>query len=155
MSKASSRRASERHTAPVSAVGRRHVLVAAGLVLAVGILVAIVTLRGGDERGAGADPGLVSLTGRWLRPDGRYVLEVRAAGGGVEATYLNPRPIHVARAEATRQGSIVRLFVELRAPGYPGSTYTLAYDPKRDELSGEYFQAALGQTFPVSFQRMK
>ena len=52
--------------------------------------------RRAAERGAGADPGLASLTGRWLRPDGGYVLDVRAAGGGVEATYLNPRPIHVA-----------------------------------------------------------
>ena len=49
----------------------------------------------------------------------------------------------------------MKLLVELRAPGYPGSTYTLSYNAKRDELSGEYFQAVLGQTFPVSFQRMK
>jgi hypothetical protein len=49
----------------------------------------------------------------------------------------------------------MKLLVELRAPGYPGSTYTLTYDPRRDGLSSDYFQAALGQTFAVSFQRMK
>ncbi|HEY7249292.1 MAG TPA: hypothetical protein VIG37_02270 [Methylomirabilota bacterium] len=135
--------------------GRRGVLVAAGIVLAVAILAILFALRGGDQRVAGADPGLAALTGRWLRLDGGYVLEIRVADSAVEATYLNPRPINVARAEAMRQGSTVKLFVELRAPGYPGSTYTLSYNAKRDELSGEYFQAALGQTFPVSFQRMK
>jgi hypothetical protein len=61
----------------------------------------------------------------------------------------------MARAEATRQRTTMKLLVELRAPGYPGSTYTLTYDPRRDELSSDYFQAALGQTFAVSFQRMK
>ena len=69
--------------------------------------------------------------------------------------YLNPRPIHVARAEATRDGSTLNVFVELRAPGYPGSTYTLTYDPTRDQLGGVYFQAALQQRFDVMFVRMK
>lgn len=138
-----------------SAIGRRGVLVAVGIVLAVAILAILFALRGGDQRSAGADSGLAALNGRWLRPDGGYVLEIRSATGMIEASYLNPRPINVAQAEATRQGTTLKLLVELRAPGYPGSTYMLAYDPKRDELSGEYFQAALGQTFAVSFQRMK
>ena len=155
MSKVGPRRAPERHAGVPSALRRRRILVTAGLVLALGILAAIFSLPRVGERSARADAGLASLAGRWLRLDGRYVLELRATGNGVEATYLNPRPINVARAEATRQGSVVKLLVELRAPGYPGSTYTLAYDPTRDELRGEYFQAALGQTFPVSFQRMK
>ena len=75
--------------------------------------------------------------------------------GKIDAVYLNPRPINVGRAEATREGSILKIFVELRAPGYPGSTYTLSYDPKRDQLLGVYFQAAIGQRFEVVFVRMK
>jgi hypothetical protein len=47
------------------------------------------------------------------------------------------------------------VFVELRAPGYPGSTYTLTYDPTRDQLAGIYFQAALQQRFDVVFMRMQ
>ena len=133
----------------------RIVLVAAVAVVALSILAAAFVLRAPDRPGASAGPGLAALNGRWLRPDGGYVLEIRGAEGAVAATYLNPRPINVARAEATRQGSTLKLFVELRAPGYPGSTYTLAYDPQRDQLGGEYFQAALGQTFPVSFQRLR
>ena len=64
-------------------------------------------------------------------------------------------PITVARAEATRDGSTLQLFVELRGPGYPGSTYTLTYDQQRDQLVGTYFQAALQQRFEVLFVRMK
>ena len=59
--------------------------------------------------------------------------------------------------EATdaRDGATVRVFVELRAPNYPGSTYTLTYDSKRDELYGVYYQAVEGRNFDVVFARMK
>jgi hypothetical protein len=77
------------------------------------------------------------------------------AKGKMDAAYLNPRSIDVAKAEATRQGSTLKVFVELRAPGYPGSTYTLTYDPKSDQLTGVYFQAVIGQRFEVVFVRMK
>ena len=65
------------------------------------------------------------------------------------------RPINIAKAEATHVGSKLSVFVELRAPNYPGSMYTLVYDPKQDQLRGTYFQAALGQSFDVYFVRMK
>ena len=77
------------------------------------------------------------------------------ASGRIDAAYLNPQPINVARAEATKDGSVLKVFVELRAPNYPGSTYTLAYDPKQDQLRGSYFQAVQRQTFPVVFVRMQ
>ena len=69
--------------------------------------------------------------------------------------YLNPRPIHVARAAATRHGSAVKIFVEFQDTGYPGSTYTLVYDPEKDILLGIYFQAGMGQYFDVMFVRMR
>jgi hypothetical protein len=95
------------------------------------------------------------LKGRWLRADGGYVLEVRSISpeGKVDAAYLNPRPIHVARAEALREGGALTLFVELRDANYPGSTYRLTYDPGRDVLAGLYFQALERQTFDVEFVR--
>jgi uncharacterized protein (DUF2147 family) len=104
-----------------------------------------------------ADSGFGPLKGRWLRPDGGYVLEIRDvdAKGKMDAAYLNPRPINVAKAEATRPGPALRVFVELSAPGYPGSTYALTYDPKSDQLTGVYFQAVIGQRFEVVFVRMK
>jgi hypothetical protein len=100
---------------------------------------------------------LQKLKGRWVRADGGYVLDIKQVdeGGRMDASYFNPRPINVAKAEALRKGSVVKVFVELRDTNYPGSTYDLTYDESRDELRGNYFQAALGQTFDVVFQRMK
>ena len=129
---------------------RRWPLMALTIVVAVGIVSAIVLLQG--ERS-----GFETLIGRWFRLDGGYVLEIRAVdpSGKVDAQYLNPRPINIAKAEATRDGSKLNVFVELRAPNYPGSTYTLVYDREQDQLRGIYFQAALGQSFDVYFVRMK
>jgi hypothetical protein len=98
-----------------------------------------------------------SLKGRWLRPDGGYVLEIGEidAGGKMVARYFNPRPINVSRAEASLDGTTTQVFIELRDTNYPGSTYTLTYDPVSDQLKGTYFQAALQQSFDVVFVRMK
>ena len=97
------------------------------------------------------------LKGRWLRPDGGYVIEVKDIDGSgkMEAAYLNPRPIHVSKAQATQEGTVTKVFIELRDAGYPGSTYTLTYDPQSDQLKGTYFQAAMQQSFEVFFVRMK
>ena len=42
-----------------------------------------------------------------------------------------------------------------RQTNYPGSTYTLTYDPASDQLKGVYYQAVEKQQFPVAFLRMK
>jgi len=97
------------------------------------------------------------LKGRWQRPDGGYILQIRTIDGGgkVDAGYFNPRPINVSRAEATEEGGKMKVFVELRDTGYPGSVYTLTYNPKEDVLVGVYFQAVVQQNFDVFFTRMK
>jgi hypothetical protein len=51
-------------------------------------------------------------------------------------------------------GSALKVFVELRARNYPGSSYTLTYDREYDQLRGIYFQAVQQQSFNVSFVRM-
>ena len=96
------------------------------------------------------------LTGRWLRPDGGYVIEIRSAqtNGVLDASYFNPRPIHVSRAEWRREGGGLQVFIELRDANYPGSTYTLRYAPQQDRLVGDYFQAVQQQTFYVEFTRI-
>jgi uncharacterized protein (DUF2147 family) len=101
--------------------------------------------------------GFDVLKGRWLRPDGGYIIQIRNldASGKMEAGYFNPRPINVSKAEATRDGGKMKVFIELRDTGYPGSTYTLTYDPKEDVLRGVYYQAAMKQSFDVYFTRMK
>jgi hypothetical protein len=99
----------------------------------------------------------MALEGRWVRIDGGYVIDIRSVepGGRMQAAYYNPNPINVSRAEATRQGTAVHIFIELRAPGYPGSTYTLIHDIKNDELKGIYHQAVLKQDFEVVFVRSR
>ena len=102
-------------------------------------------------------PGFQVLKGRWQRPDGGYIIEIKNIDrvGKMEAAYFNPRPIHVAKANAARDGNTTKIFIELRDINYPGSTYNLTYDPKSDQLKGTYFQAALKQTFEVVFDRLK
>ena len=121
------------------------------------ILAAMVVAPAAASLATAADSAFEKLEGRWRRPDGGYVLEIRKVqgDGAMEAAYLNPRPINVSKARATKDGSTLRVFVELRAPNYPGSTYTLAYDPKRDQLYGVYYQALEGKSFDVVFERMK
>ena len=104
-----------------------------------------------------AKPDFDTLKGRWKRPDGGYILSVKdvETGGKMDAAYYNPKPINVSTAQASREGATVKVFIELRDAGYPGSTYTLIYDPKTDRLGGVYYQAAIGQRFDVIFVRAK
>jgi len=138
------------HPGPTGPRKRRRFLIALTVVLMVGIAAAVTLLRG-------ANGDFDMLNGRWLRPDGGYILEIRAIdpSGKIDGVYLNSRPINIAKAEATRDGSTLKVFVELRAPNYPGSTYTLTYDREHDQLQGTYFQAVQQQSFNVDFVRMK
>jgi hypothetical protein len=104
-----------------------------------------------------ASAALAKLTGKWVRPDGGYVIEIKGVepGGKLDAAYFNPQPINVSRAQAVLEGGAVKVFIELRAANYPGSTYSLRYDAEADQLKGIYYQAALQQQFEVFFERMK
>ncbi len=97
------------------------------------------------------------LEGRWLRPDGGYILEVANVldSGAMEVSYFNPQPIHVSRSEASWDGAQMTVFIELRDTHYPGCTYRLLYLPASDQLAGIYYQAAIQQQFEVVFVRMK
>ena len=104
-----------------------------------------------------SDAEFQKLKGRWRRPDGGYVMAINriADSGAMDAAYFNPYPIHVGNAVASRDGNVTKVFVELRDVNYPGSTYTLTYDPASDQLKGIYYQAVEKQRFPVAFVRMK
>ena len=107
---------------------------------------------------AGSKDTFERLAGRWQRPDGGYILAIKsvANSGAIDAAYFNPRgPIHVARAEASLDGTTVKVFVELRDVNYPGSTYALTYDAASDQLKGIYYQAVEKQRFPVAFLRIQ
>jgi hypothetical protein len=83
-------------------------------------------------------PDFDRLVGNWVRPDGGYVIEIRKIypDGKVDAAYFNPRSIHVSRSTVSEKDGIIELFIELQGQGYPGSTYTLKYNPTYDAMVG-------------------
>jgi hypothetical protein len=106
-------------------------------------------------RGGALVPEAQRVAGRWLRPDGGYVLEIRsvAPDGRLDAAYFNPSPINVAQARVRTIDGPVEVFVELRDANCPGATYRLVHEPADDTLIGLYTQPAVGQTFEVTFVR--
>ena len=97
------------------------------------------------------------LVGRWVRVEGGYVINIDAVDldGKLDASYANPKPLPFSTAEATRDGSALKLFFELRAGGYGGSTYALNYNAVSDTLKGIYNQVVVKQRFEVVFVRAK
>lgn len=95
------------------------------------------------------------LEGRWLRPDGGYILELKQvrADGTLEAAYYNPRPIHVSSVTMEPDPPKDFLVVRFQDAGYPGSYYRLEYDETRDVLIGVYYQALQKAYYDVIFVR--
>lgn len=95
------------------------------------------------------------IRGRWLRPDGGYVLAIGAIDpeGRAEARYFNPSPINVAWARVRTDAGVMKLDVELRDTNYPGCLYKLSYLPETDRMVGTYFQAQMQETHEVAFIR--
>lgn len=100
------------------------------------------------------------LLGRWVRPDGGYVLELKNPdlSGKIEAAYLNPsqnRSINVSRAIWMQGGQGLQVAVELNdaSAGYSGATYLLSHDAQGDRLVGQYHQPQMGQTYEIEFIR--
>jgi hypothetical protein len=105
---------------------------------------------------AAGQVSMQKLIGRWLRTDSPYVIEILEVSpdGALRAGYFNPRPINVSVAKVENKSGTLEVFVELHDAGYPGSNYTLNYNPKNDALEGIYFQATMQQKFDVAFMRM-
>jgi len=106
-----------------------------------------------------AKPYQDRLIGRWVRTDsnGNYIIEITSVTttGNLEASYFNPNPIKVGHAEWQKKNDGVVVIVELRDVNYPGSTYTLNFNPSENQLSGIYYQAVEGTNFDVAFVRVK
>jgi hypothetical protein len=97
------------------------------------------------------------LTGKWMRNDGVYTIEVFSVtkDGRMDAGYFNPNPIHVDKAEWKITEGRLYMRVILKDINYPGSTYVLVYDRVKDNLSGNYFQAVDKMNYDVFFVRKK
>jgi hypothetical protein len=143
------------------------IMVCAGIVIAAGLLVfnkyvdeanqEAVHSPGESDAPTVTPDNMQRLIGRWVRPDGGYVIDIRRVDptGKLQAAYFNPRPIHVSRAQVTQKQGETQILIELRDVGYPGATYALRYSTKHDVLVGLYHQPAVGQTFDVVFIRKK
>lgn len=110
----------------------------------------------GEKTEAVSPVDQTKLIGKWLRPDGGYILEIRDANtdGKLDAGYFNPSPINVSEATWRRSEELgLVISVELRDVGYPGATYRLQYQAADDTLTGVYYQPTYGETFAVVFQR--
>lgn len=108
---------------------------------------------------AGTSPtesGYAALLGQWARTDGDYTITIKSIGadGRINATYANPGPLPFSKAQASRNGKLIKLLFELRAGGYNGSTYTLEFDPAKDVLRGVYHQAVANESYDIEFQRV-
>jgi len=97
-----------------------------------------------------------ALKGKWLRPDGGYVIELKELlpDNKVTAAYFNPGPINVGEAKIYKENGFTKVFVKLQDRNYLGSTYTLIYDKDNDQLRGIYFQATMQQEYQIGFTRM-
>jgi hypothetical protein len=102
-------------------------------------------------------PEISQLMGRWLRPDGGYILEIRSASteGKLDVGYFNPNAINVSRAEWVKKDGKLYVMAELSDVNYPGSTYGLEYQASTDRLVGTYYQAVEKNTYDVEFVREK
>ena len=100
-------------------------------------------------------PEIGQLVGRWLRPDGGYILEIRSAtpDGKLDVGYFNPKSINVGRAEWVTKDGKLYVMAELQDVNYPGSIYGLEYQPATDHLVGTYYQAVEKNTYDVEFVR--
>jgi formylglycine-generating enzyme required for sulfatase activity len=136
--------------------------IAAGLLVGGALLAGV--LRAPSRVSPGTTPAAADSTGdaapsrvvgRWIRSDYEYAIEVREAraDGTLDASYANPRPIHVSRAEWKRAQGRLEVLVEMQDRGYPGSYYTLTYDPAHDGLHGVYHHLGLNQQIDVTFYR--
>lgn len=135
------------------------------VVIAVAVAAGVWWWRGrANDRGPAAGGSTITavsaeqvetIVGRWRRPDGGYILDIRGldTNGDLLVGYFNPRPINVSQAQAVRGPRGLHVFVELRDQNYPGATYRLDYDGDRDVLAGVYHQPALNESFEVYFVR--
>jgi hypothetical protein len=137
---------------------RKHVIIMVAWTAA--LAVATVLLWGrlfpGEESAPDTQETPVKLVGEWRRGDGGYVLDIRRVhdDGTLDAVYLNPNPIHVSNANTFTQEGHVVVTVTLQDKGYPGSNYTLTYNPDTDRLEGIYDHRVLNQQFNVAFARV-
>ena len=108
-------------------------------------------------RGRGRSPELAKLVGKWERPDGGYIIEIKGVdpSGKLDVAYYNPDPINVSRAAAWRDKGATKVVIELRDVNYPGCTYNAGTQPADRPVVRAIFPGRHAETFEVVFARVK
>ncbi len=137
-------------------------IVVVGFIVVLGAWLLWVGLAADGEKGTGSSTSAAvtseqveTITGRWRRPDGGYIIDIKGlnADGSLQVPYFNPRPINVSQAGVVHSPEGLHIFIELWDEGYPGATYRLDHDNDKDILTGVYFQPSVNQSFDVIFVR--
>ncbi len=126
------------------------------ILLAISMLVMHFLVSGtGQAQNPGIySPELLAMQGRWVRTDAPYVIELRQnQSDKLQASYFNPRPIHVEKTETAKKDGLQYVMIKLQDVNYEGSVYLLNYDREQDALHGIYLHGGSGQRFQVSFSR--
>lgn len=107
------------------------------------------------NKGSDQEQASKALTGKWLRSDGTYTIEIKDVRdeNRLVAFYYNPNPINVVKAGWNIKDDIIEIYVEMNDVNYKGSNYKLTYDDQTDQLVGFYYQATLQQTYDVIFNK--
>lgn len=101
----------------------------------------------------GEDPEV--LVGTWVRTDNPYKMVVSSFkdDGTLDASYLNPQSINVAIAKWEVYENQLYMYIELQDVNYPGSNYTLIFNPETKTLQGDYYQAIADEIYRVEFAK--
>ena len=99
------------------------------------------------------DKASEKLTGKWLRADGPYTVEITSVKkeGVLEIAYFNPKPIPDGQGSWRISDDELKVFIILNDVNYQGSTYELTYNERSENLVGIFYQAKVKQTFDVYF----
>jgi len=126
------------------------------LLLVIGALMIHLLVSGtGQAQNIGIySPELLAMQGRWVRTDAPYIIELRQnQSHKLQASYFNPRPIHVEETETAKKDGLQYVMIKLQDVNYEGSIYLLNYNREQDTLQGIYLHGGSGQRFQVSFSR--
>ncbi len=106
------------------------------------------------------DPDKNLLIGEWSQMGTPYFIKITGVldTGKLDAAFYDPNypvKIEIEKANWTKTGTLLSIYIELQDPEYPGSSFKLNYIPERDVLVGTYFNALTGMVYPMEFNRIK
>ncbi|MGG7034840.1 MAG: hypothetical protein ACI7YS_06545 [Flavobacterium sp.] len=103
------------------------------------------------------DPDKNLLIGEWSQTETRNLIKITETLeiGKLELEVYNPTKIEIEKANWSKTGNLLSVYIELQNENLTRSNYKLNYIPQRDVLVGEYFQATDSTRYSVEFIRIK